>query len=450
MSARPTGRPKSGQSTRRQPTKRASDRPNDLPAWVLLLALLLVTLAAYYPAWHGGLLWDDDAHITRVDLRSLHGLSRIWFDIGATQRYYPVTHSAFWVLHRLFGDATLGYHLLNISLHATAAFLFAVILRRLAVPGAVLAAFIFALHPVHVESVAWITELKNTLSGVLYLSAALAYLRFDMDRRRQWYALALGLFALALLSKTVTATLPAALLVVFWWQRGQLRLREDVLPLLPFFAFGIIGGAVTSWVERTHIGAAGAAFDLSLIERALIAGRAIWFYLAKLVWPANLVFVYPRWNIDSSVLVAVSVSPGCRPSAGRAVAVPDAIARPAGGTPVVHRHPGPGTGLRQRLPICLFLRRGSFSVPGEPRNHRAHFGRSRVADAALARDTHRGCGARGFRGGSASRRLDLAPEPAVHRWGNALPRDAARQSLVSNGAQQPWRAAAETRRSCQS
>jgi len=265
---------------------------------ILFASLLLVTLVAYYPAWHGGPLWDDDAHITRVDLQSLHGLWRIWFEVGATQQYYPVTHSAFWVLHRVFGDATLGYHLVNIGLHATSAFLFAVILRRLAVPGAVLAAFLFALHPVHVESVAWITELKNTLSGVLYLSAALAYLRFDTERRTQWYALALGLFTLALLSKTVVATLPAALLVVFWWKRGRLRLREDVLPLLPFFALGVMGGAMTSWVERTHIGAEGEAFDFSPIERGLIAGRAIWFYLAKLIWPAGLVFIYPRWTVD--------------------------------------------------------------------------------------------------------------------------------------------------------
>src|SRR5688572_7972636 len=286
--------------TRRRPIKRSPEpAPFILPAWILFLALLLVTLVAYYPAWHGGLLWDDDAHLTRVDLRSFQGLWRIWFDVGATQQYYPVTHSAFWVLHRLFGEATLGYHLVNISLHAAAAFLFAVILQRLAVPGAALAAFIFALHPVHVESVAWITELKNTLSGVFYLGAALAYLRFDTDRQRQSYALALVLFVLALLSKTVTATLPAALLVVFWWQRGELRLRQDVLPLLPFFALGVMGGAVTSWVERTHIGAEGAAFGFSILERSLIAGRAIWFYLSKLVWPSNLVFIYPRWTIDS-------------------------------------------------------------------------------------------------------------------------------------------------------
>lgn len=277
------------------------ERPQGPPAWVLFVALLLVTLAAYYPAWHGGPLWDDDAHITRVDLRSLEGLWRIWFEVGATQQYYPVTHSAFWVLHRIFGDATLGYHLVNIGLHTASAFVFAVILRRLAVPGAWLAALIFAVHPVHVESVAWISELKNTLSGLLYLCAALVYLRFDTHRRWQSYGLALGLFGLALLSKTVTATLPAALLVLFWWQRGHVRARADVLPLLPFFAVGATAGFVTAWVERTQIGAAGAAFDFSLIERGLIAGRAVCFYLGKLVWPADLVFVYPRWNISGLV-----------------------------------------------------------------------------------------------------------------------------------------------------
>ena len=283
---------------RRQPIKRSPDPPKVIPSWVLFVALLVVTLVAYYPAWHGGVLWDDDAHITRADLQSPDGLWRIWFDVGATQQYYPVTHSAFWILHRLFGDVTLGYHLANIGLHATSAFLFSCILRRLAVPGAVLAAFIFALHPVHVESVAWITELKNTLSGVLYLGAAVAYLKFDASRRRQSWVLAFVFFAFALLSKTVTATLPAALLVVFWWQRGQLRWREDVAPLLPFFALGVAGGVVTAWVERTHIGAEGAAFDFSFVERLLIAGRAIWFYLGKIFWPSNLVFIYPRWNIS--------------------------------------------------------------------------------------------------------------------------------------------------------
>jgi tetratricopeptide (TPR) repeat protein len=266
----------------------------------LLPALLLATLAAYYPAWHGGMLWDDDRHITRSDLRSAEGLSRIWFDLGATQQYYPLTHSAFWILHRLWGDQLLGYHLINIILHVLAAFLVAILLERLAVPGAWLAAVIFALHPVHVESVAWISELKNTLSGVLYLAAALAYLRFDDSRRRLPYALAMVLFVLALLSKTVTATLPAALLVVFWWQRGRLNGRRDLLPLLPFFTLGAAAGVLTAWVERALVGAQGAQYIFTMLERCLIAGRAICFYLGKLFWPVDLIFMYPRWQVSQN------------------------------------------------------------------------------------------------------------------------------------------------------
>jgi len=276
----------------------AATKPRPLPSW-LLPALVAVTYLAYSPAWHGGLLWDDNGHITKTALRSTEGLWRIWFDIGATQQYYPVVHSAFWVFHRLWGDHTLGYHLVNIGLHACSAWLLAQILHRLAVPGAVLAAFVFALHPVHVESVAWITELKNMLSGAAYLAAALAYLRFDSARRPRDYGLALAVFAVALLSKTVTATLPAALLVVFWWRRGTIDWRRDVAPLLPFFVLGIAGGLTTAWVEHTYIGADGADFQIAPLERLLIAGRAIFFYLGKVLWPANLVFVYPRWELDA-------------------------------------------------------------------------------------------------------------------------------------------------------
>ncbi|HSF99487.1 MAG TPA: tetratricopeptide repeat protein [Vicinamibacterales bacterium] len=263
--------------------------------------LLLVVLAAYQPAWQGGLLWDDDRHVTASELRSAEGLVRIWTELGATQQYYPVVHSVFWLEHRLWGDATLGYHLVNIGLHALSAFLIAVLLTRLAVPGAWLAALIFALHPVHAESVAWISELKNTLSTAFYLLAALAYLTFDRTRGRRAYAAAALLFLLALGSKTVTATLPAALLVVFWWERGRLDRRRDVAPLLPFLAAGVAAGLFTAWVERAYIGAAGMAFDLTFVERTLVAGRAIWFYLGTLLWPFTLAFTYPRWEVDETV-----------------------------------------------------------------------------------------------------------------------------------------------------
>jgi len=262
------------------------------------LGLAAATLVAYQPVWHGTALWDDDAHLTRVELQPLAGLWRIWFSLGATQQYYPVTHSMFWLLHRVAGSETLAYHLVNIVLHATSAFLAVMILRRLAAPGAMLAGVIFALHPVHVESVAWMTELKNTLSGVCYLSAMLVYLDFDRSRLRSRYLLALALFVVALLSKSVTATLPAALLVVFWWRRGRLDWRADIVPLVPWLAIGAGAGFFTAWVERTQIGAQGAAFNFNAVERLLIAGRVIWFYLGKLVWPADLIFNYPRWRID--------------------------------------------------------------------------------------------------------------------------------------------------------
>jgi protein O-mannosyl-transferase len=264
------------------------------------LALLIATLAAYYPAWHGGVLWDDNAHLTRPDLQSTAGLWRIWFDIGATQQYYPVTHSAFWFLHRLWGDATLGYHLVNIILHVSSAWLIAVILRRLAIPGAFLAAVLFALHPVQVESVAWMTELKNTLSGVCSLGAAFFYLRFDEGRRRRDYVAALVLFVVALLSKTVAAMLTPALLVMFWWKRGTIQWRRDVEPLIPSFCLGATAGIVTAWFERVLNGARGFEFQLSAIDRVLIAARAICFYPFKLLWPFQLSFIYPRWEIDAT------------------------------------------------------------------------------------------------------------------------------------------------------
>jgi tetratricopeptide (TPR) repeat protein len=255
----------------------------------------------YWPVVHAGFVWDDDAHVTRPDLRSLRGLGRIWFEPGATQQYYPLLHSAFWLEHRLWGDAPLGYHLVNVLLHAVAALLLFLVLRRLSLAGARLAALGFALHPVCAETVAWISEQKNTLSAVFYFSAALAYFRFDRNRRAGWYALASFLFVLALTSKTVTATLPAALLVILWWRHGRISTRGDLLPLAPWLVLGAAAGVMTAHVEKAYIGAAGTAFDLTAADRVLVAGRAVWFYLGKVLWPVHLAFIYPHWDIDDKV-----------------------------------------------------------------------------------------------------------------------------------------------------
>lgn len=272
----------------------------DWPPAAIFAVILAAVLTAYSPALTGRFLWDDAGHVTSPALRSWPGLWLIWFEPGVTQQYYPLLHSAFWLEHQLWGDATVGYHLVNVLWHVLSACLLAALLRRLAVPGATLAALIFALHPVAVESVAWIAEQKNTLSTVFYLAAALAWLRFEDGRRPARYTVATLWFVAALLTKTVTATLPGALLVLSWWRRGRLSWRVDVVPLLPWLAAGIGAGLFTSWFERVGIGAQGSDFNLSLVERGLLAGRIGWFYLAKLVWPVGLTFFYPRWTIDAS------------------------------------------------------------------------------------------------------------------------------------------------------
>ena len=278
--------------------------------------LLLVTLVTYLPAVDGQFLWDDDMHVTAPELRSLSGLWRIWTDLRVTEQYYPLTHSAFWLEYRLWGVNPVGYHVVNVVLHVMGALLLCGILTCLAIPGAWLGAAIFALHPTHVESVAWITEFKNTLSGVFYLGALLTYLSFDppgspllakgrkrvVTEARDWrlYGVALGLFVCALLSKTATVSLPAAILLIHWWKASRLGWRRHVLPLLPFFVLGVTLGLVTAWVERYHVGAEGEEFAFTWVDRGLIAGRALWFYVGKLLWPADLIFIYPRWNIDRS------------------------------------------------------------------------------------------------------------------------------------------------------
>jgi tetratricopeptide (TPR) repeat protein len=269
-----------------------------VPFWIFAIALPVAVFLVYQPALTGGLVWDDDRHVTPEYLQSWDGLCHIWSQVRARSQYYPVIHTAFWIEHGLWGDAPLGYHLVNIALHSLAALLAARVLLRLGVPGAYLAAALFALHPVQVESVAWITEQKNTLSGVFYFAAALVYLEFDRTRKPAWYLAAAGLFLLALASKTVTATLPGALLVVFWWRRGRLSWTKDVLPLVPFFVVGAGMGMLTAWFELDVNQCAGPEFDFTRLQRVLIAGRAVWFHLATLVWPADLTFIYPRWQVD--------------------------------------------------------------------------------------------------------------------------------------------------------
>jgi tetratricopeptide (TPR) repeat protein len=275
--------------------------------WLPAAALVVAVVIAYLPAIRAGYIWDDPRYVTEnPTLRSLAGLFHTWFTPGATVQFYPMVFTTFWLEYHLWGLHPLGYHLVNVLLHAASTVLLLIALRRLRIPGAFLAATLWALHPVQVESVAWITERKNVLSGLFYLAAMLSWIRYarpeqsELPRRGRSgpYAAALVFFILALLSKTVTASLPAAVLLILYWKRGRIASR-DVIPLLPFFAAALAMGNVTSWMERTVVGARGPEWDLSFVHRLLVAGQALWFYLGKLLWPARLIFNYPRWAIDA-------------------------------------------------------------------------------------------------------------------------------------------------------
>jgi len=277
-------------------------------AWIFGVVLVLAVVVAYQQVWHAGYIWDDDSYVTKnATLRDLHGLWRIWFELAATPQYYPLVHSSFWIEHQLWGLNPLGYHLVNLVLHALGAILLWRVLVRLRIPGAWLAAAIFAVHPVEVESVAWITERKNVLSAVFYFAAALTYLRFEEERdsenpgSRRWqlYVASLFLFILALLSKTVACSLPAALLLVRWWKTGRLKWR-DISPLVPFFVFGLGLGLLTAWLEKHQVRAEGDEWALTFGQRCLIAGRALWFYAGKLFLPTKLTFIYPRWEVSAA------------------------------------------------------------------------------------------------------------------------------------------------------
>lgn len=278
--------------------------------WILGTALVVLVLVAYIPSFKGEFLWDDDSNVTgNQTLRDANGLFVIWASPFANQQFYPLTHTSFWVEYQLWELWPTGFRLTNALLHGLVAVTLWTGLRRLAVPGAWVAAAIFALHPVQVESVAWITERKNLLSALFYLLALLSYLRYSgLDgrqditprRRRRAYAATLVRYVLMLLSKTAFLTLPVSLLVLVWWKRGRIT-RRDVLPTLPLFGLAALFGVVTAWLERQHVGTGGVAWELSWIERLIVVGRAFWFYATKTILPVGLNFIYPRWTIDATV-----------------------------------------------------------------------------------------------------------------------------------------------------
>ena len=270
-----------------------------------MLILFVVVFLAYQPVWHAGFIWDDDAHITlNPSIVGGSGLASTWTSSAAN--YSPLTMTTFWVLHALWGFDPLPYHMSNVLFHATSAVLLWLVLRRLRVRGAWLGATLWALHPVQVESAAWISEIKNTQSAVFYLLAIWYFLEWleteplpNRPRPIRGYALALVCAILAILSKASTVMLPVVLGLCWWWVKSRWRWR-DALWLTPFFLVALSASVWTIWEQKFHSGALGTDWSQSWAERIVIAGRAIWFYLAKLLWPQPLIFIYPRWAPDAT------------------------------------------------------------------------------------------------------------------------------------------------------
>ena len=270
------------------------------------VGLGLLTILIYRPAWHGGFIWDDDRYVTQNRLLTApDGLRRIWFSLDAPSQYFPLTYSVLRIERSLWGLNPTGYHWVNILLHVANALLVWRVLSRLKIPGASLAAAVFAVHPVQVESVAWISELKNLLMGSFFLLTLLAWIAYvDPTRRHRslFYLGALVFYLLALFAKATACTLPAALLLILWLKEKPIGWRVW-LEILPFIALALGVGLLAVWWEKYHQGTR-VLVSLTPIERVLVASRAVWFYLSKLFWPSDLIFIYPQWKIDPGSAVA--------------------------------------------------------------------------------------------------------------------------------------------------
>ena len=299
---------KRGQPRTIQPSKR----------WEIakVAAIILAGGLPYLPALRGGFVWDDQPLITANPLlRTPSGLAEIWSGSRIAD-YFPVTNTVFWIEHHLFGDNATGYHAVNILLQAANALLLWRVLRRLRIPGAFLAGLIFAIHPIHAESVAWISELKNVLSMFFFLISALLFFEVEdqhaLNRPVAAYSASLVAFLLALLSKTQVVFLPVALLLCAWWRNSpidskrqgkgnQLRFQREIARTVPLFLIAIVFGLITVWFQNRGIGEEEIILG-PFTRRLANAGMAIWWYAKQVFAPVRLMAVYPQWRFDSPAL----------------------------------------------------------------------------------------------------------------------------------------------------
>jgi hypothetical protein len=300
-----------GASTKVTPTKVRVQAPSWFGRnWVRGLILILVVILAYTPIWHAGFIWDDDVVLTANPcVIGPLGLKEIWTSSAAD--ICPLVLTTFWIEHALWGLAPLPYHLMNIVMHAACAVLLWRVLRSLRVQGAWLGAALWALHPVEVESVAWITEMKNTESALFFLLSILYFVKWlrakDLNgqNRGGWnYGLSLLFGALAMASKSSTVILPVVLCLCGWWIEGGWHWR-NVVRVVPMFLMSAAASALSIWTQGLQLATStDPQWVRTWPQRLVAAGDAVWFYLGKLLWPDPLITIYPRWQIDAGQWVS--------------------------------------------------------------------------------------------------------------------------------------------------
>lgn len=267
-----------------------------------ILLVIFITAIFYIPAIRGGFVWDDErAILNNKLLRTTEGLKNIWFHPSVSKEeyhYWPMVYTFFWIEYHLWDGSLLGYHIVNVLFHILNTFLLWLILRRLRVQGALLAAALFGIHPIHVESVAWMVELKDILSGTFYLLALLVYLSFWENKKWYLYIFSLLFFVCALLSKSMAITFPAAILLLLWWKQNKLY-KRDIFSLMPFFGVSLLYAIGDFLFTRYQ---EPLTFHFTIMEKFLIIGRSLWFYIGKIFFPYPIMAVYHRWQIDAQAI----------------------------------------------------------------------------------------------------------------------------------------------------
>ncbi|MGI9251185.1 MAG: glycosyltransferase family 39 protein [Pseudohongiellaceae bacterium] len=265
--------------------------------------LFLLALVSYWEVFFAGFIWDDRVFHSAAPIAELSGLGDIWFNLARSvpleTHYWPLVYTTFWLEHKLWGFNPLGYHLVNVLLHGAVSVVLWRLLAKMAVPGAWLIAAVFVLHPVHVESVAWVIGRKDLLATLFYLLTATYWLRYRERPTSRTLLIMLALFTAGMFSKSFVITLPAALLVWVWWQYGRITSR-DFSRVMPLFLLALVLGAVDI---NHHIDKAIIQFSYEPWEHLIIASKALWFYPIKLLLPYPLMVMYPLWDINPANLL---------------------------------------------------------------------------------------------------------------------------------------------------